>query len=294
MRRPVKLVVASLRDEASVAIRTELLELPGWRASLRGSFAGTEVFEHRDGGFVLVTIRDLHLDHDAIDYEASTALGLDPGDLEAVIFLSKHRAESGMRSLTVHPLGNFGAADLGGRPGTLVPAAPEMMTVALRGLAIRGGDLGFRATFEATHHGPFLSTPSFFYELGSGPADWTNATAARALAEVLLACREDRVPVGIGFGGGHYVPRITDVVLARDVAFGHLVPSHAVPHLDDAMIDRVIAATPRAAFAYLHRNALDSADARRIERALQARGISVLREADLPPRARAQSSSSPP
>ena len=294
MPTPVKLLVASLRDEASAAIREQLLGLDGWWVSGRGTFAGTDVFEHPTAGFALVTIPDLHLYHDRIDEEVQAELGYTPQDLEAVVFLSKHRAESGTRSLTVHPIGNFGSADLGGREGAIVPAAPEAMTEALRCVARRAEDLGFRATFEATHHGPFLSTPAFFYELGSGPADWTNTVAARALAEALMECRAPAMPVGIGIGGGHYLPRITDVALRRRVAFGHLVPSYAVPSLDDAMLDRVVEATPRATFAYFHRKALESGDVRRLEAALEARGIRVAREADLPAAPGAQSSSPPP
>ncbi len=290
----VKLVVASAMDEASVTIREQLLRLARWRVSDRGGFEGREVFEHAQAGLTLVTIPDLHLDHDRIDEEARSALGYGPQDIEAVVFLSKHRAESGTRSLTVHPIGNFSSADLGGRPGTLVPAASEAMTEALRCLARRAHGLGFRVTFEATHHGPFLVTPAFFYELGSGPADWANTTAAQALAEALLDVRPRAVPVGIGVGGGHYVPRMTDVALARRIAFGHLVPSRAVESLDDAMLDRVLEATPGATFAYLHRKSLEPADVRRLEAALSARGIRVVREADLPMGPPAQSSSSAP
>ncbi len=275
-------------------MRNELLRLPGWSSSLRGRFAGQPAFEHDGSGSVLVTIPDLHLYHDNLDEEARTQLGLSASEPECVVFLSKHRAESGTRSLTVHPLGNFGPADLGGRPATLVPAAPEAMTDTLRSLVARARGTSHRVTFEATHHGPFLSTPAFFYELGSGPEDWKDEAAARLLAEVILGVHSTRMPVGIGIGGWHYVPRLTDVALDRRVAFGHLVPSHAVPLLDDAMLDRIVRDTPRASFAYLHRKALDRTEVKRLESSLTARGLRVLREGDLPGSGSAQSSFASP
>jgi len=290
----VKLLVASRPDEASRTIREQLLKIDGWSGRRDAMFAQSEVFEHPAAGFTLVTIPDLHLYHDRIDEEVRAALDLGTEEIEAVVFLSKHRAESGTRSLTVHPIGNLGAADLGGRPKTLVPAAPEFMTEALRTVGRRSQGLGFRVTFEATHHGPYLASPAFFYELGSAPEDWGNAGAARALAEALMETRPGPVPVGIGIGGGHYVPRITDVALGRRVAIGHIVPSYAIDSLDDAMLDRVVEATPRATFAYVHRKSIPSADMRRLEAALSARDIRVVREADLPaPAPPAAQSSSP-
>src|SRR2546425_7132420 len=121
----MRLAVASLLDPASVAQRDALLRVGGWEDA--GTFAGQSAL--RRGDLVLVTIPDLHLYHDHVDREAEAALGEKP---EVVVFLSKHRSESGTPSLTVHPIGNFGAADYGGRPGTLVPTDARFMTETLR------------------------------------------------------------------------------------------------------------------------------------------------------------------
>src|SRR2546422_4446712 len=154
------LLVASAPDIASMAQHRALLGLGDWKDA--GRLGAHPVL--RNGDSLLATIPDLHLYHDGVDKEAETSLGVRP---EAVVFLSKHRSESGTPSLTVHPLGNFGKADLGGRAGALVPAAPQRMTVTLR--AVRRGTegMGYAVTFEATHHGPFLTTPAFFIEAGS-------------------------------------------------------------------------------------------------------------------------------
>src|SRR5205807_5140421 len=94
----------------------------------------------------------------------------EPADL--VVYRSKHRSESGRPSLTVHPIGNPGAAEFGGQPRTLVPSAPRWMTSALRSLRQAGGHLGYVVTFEATHHGPYLTSPTFYIEQGSTEREW--------------------------------------------------------------------------------------------------------------------------
>ncbi|MGA8543422.1 MAG: D-aminoacyl-tRNA deacylase [Thermoplasmata archaeon] len=152
----------------------------------------------------------------------------------SLVFPSIHRSEQNVECLTVHPLGNPGpTAEVGGRPRSLVPTDPLRMTAALRAMAEKGAPLGIRATFEATHHGPELSQPAFFIEVGFGTAPGPSEDAVRILAEVLpdLAPEPgDRVALGVG--GGHYAPHFTDLALRRRWAFGHLLSRHALGVLD--------------------------------------------------------------
>ena len=80
-----------------------------------------------------------------------TALGT---KLELMIVASRHRSESGKKSLTVHPIGNYGEADFGGRPATVTPSAPIFMTPALRGLKENAQGLGYPVSFEVTLDAP--------------------------------------------------------------------------------------------------------------------------------------------
>ena len=243
-----------------------------------GEFAGKPAL--RQGGHVLVEIPDLHLYHDHVDREAAPLLG---GAPEVVVFLSKHRSESGTPSLTVHPIGNFGGADFGGKPGTLVPTAPRIMTDVLRGIRREATGLPYEVTFEATHHGPSLESPAFFIEAGSTEREWGDRAAAEALMRAILSATRSSSPIAIGVGGGHYVPRLTDVALSRDVAFGHLLAGHALPFLTDAMIDQVVARTPGATLVYFHRKAIEKATLRDLAARFEARGLRSVREDDLAP-----------
>src|SRR2546428_6279353 len=174
----MRLAVASILDPASVAQRDALLRVGGWEDA--GTFAGQSAL--RRGDLVLVTIPDLHLYHDHVDREAEAALGEKP---EVVVFLSKHRSESGTPSLTVHPIGNFGAADYGGANGTLVPTAPALMTEVLRAVHREARGLPYAVTFEVTHHGPLLETPAFFLEAGSTEKEWRGPAAAGKLCRLV-------------------------------------------------------------------------------------------------------------
>ena len=266
------LVVASSADEASVNIRDRLLEIPGWTE--KGAFDGSPVWRRADR--VLVTIREPHLYVDDIDRKVRDALAVTP---DAVVYVSKHRAASGRDSLTVHPIGNWNAAEFGGRPGEVVPPAPGLMTDALRRIAAKSPD--YAVTLEATHHGPYLETPTFYVEVGTSAEAYADAHAARILADAILAASDPGDPVAFGVGGGHYMPRITDVALARRVSFGHLVPSHALEPPNLAAIDRAIQATSAAKLVYFHRKAMPKPVLRELEAFFRDRGLDVVRESDL-------------
>jgi D-aminoacyl-tRNA deacylase len=157
------------------------------------------------------------------------------------------------------------------------------MTEVLRGIRREAAGLPYEVTFEATHHGPLLEAPAFFIEAGSTEREWGDRAAAEALMRALLSATPSSSPVAVGVGGGHYVPRLTDVALSRDVAFGHLLAGHALPFLTDAMIDQVVARTPGASLVYFHRKALETRTLRDLLARFEARGLRAVREEDLAP-----------
>ena len=273
----VRVFVASEADEASVGQRRALLALAPWKEG--AVFEGSPMYVRE--GTVLVSIREHHLYRDHLDRDLEPVLG-EP--IECIVYLSKHRSESRTPSLTVHPVGNSGSAELGGRPGTFVPAAPRWMTAALLGLRREARSLPYAVTFEATHHGPFLESPTFYVEQGSTEREWADPEASAAIARTLLGLESIDAPVAVGLGGGHYAPRHTDVAVARRVAFGHLLPSHALEHLSDDGLRAAVASTPDARLAYLHRKSLGKSETRDLEARVIALGLRVVREAELPPR----------
>ncbi len=166
-----------------------------------------------------------------------------------LVFPSIHKSERDVESLTVHPLGNPGpTAEVGGRPRTLNETAPRRMSATLRRLAELGRSLGLPATFEATHHGPYLGLPAFFVEIGYGRRPGPTDEAVRGLATLLTeeVDEDPRDRVAVGAGGGHYAPHFTDLVLKRRWSFGHLLSRHALAEIDRPTAVAAWSTTPGA------------------------------------------------
>lgn len=266
------LIVCSLEDVASTTLRDALLD----RADLEPADDGV----WRGDGTVLWTIDDLHLDHDDVDVEVEQALDV---TVDRTIVLSRHQSEAGVPSLTVHPIGNFGDAPYGGREATLVPAPTSFLAPMLGEIADRAPD-GYDPTLEATHHGPYLETPTCFVEIGSDEQAWKDRDAADAMVDALLSAR-DAEPTGptiVGLGGGHYQPRLTDLALSYDIRLGHMLPDWAfsgVPSIET--VEMMAEATPGAEAAYLDRRSFGD-EAERVEEVVERAGLEVVRSDDLP------------
>ena len=272
----MRLILTSKQDEASANIRGKLLEMRDW--SETGRFEGEPYFSW--GDFFMVTIEAYHLFRDGVDAQVADSLGIRPS---VVIVASKHRSESGTSTLTVHPIGNFGKAEFGGKPRTLVPTSPGLMTDALRTLKgkARAAGLGYEVSFEVTHHGPFLETPTFYIEIGSLEEQWADEGAARTVAETILEARETDYPIAVGVGGGHYAPRLTDVALAKKVSFGHMLANYALEGIDDVMLGAAVAGTPGASLVYFHRKAMKKSEVSKLKDWFDSRGLRTVREEDL-------------
>jgi D-aminoacyl-tRNA deacylase len=233
---------------------------------------------------MIITTDREHIFFDNVD---SAVLQKFDVNIDAIIYASKHKSTSGMRSLTIHPVGNVGSAQFGGLTNKVVQAAPHLMTSALRILKKTASqyNLNFSVSFEATHHGPFLTAPTFFIEIGSDEVAWNIEDAGKVCASTILELEKfdvsDDTPVAIGIGGGHYMPRITDVALERKVAFGHLIATYAVPKLSENIFNQIIEKTPRAKYVYFHRKALAKADISNLEKRFRNAGMEVVREGDL-------------
>ena len=270
----MKLVVTSSEDPASMNIRDRLLALRGWREE--GSFSGHPVLRSED--HVIVQVDRIHLDEDHVDGRVASELGV---DVSTTIFASRHKSESRIPTLTVHPVGNYSTADFGGVDRTLSPSSPQLMTEALRALAKNADGLEFKVSFETTHHGPLTDGPAFYIEIGSCEEFWTRTDAAAAIARAVLEVRETRYPVMVCVGGGHYAPRFTDVALSREVAIGHMAANYALESLDNSMIGQMASKSDGADRVYFHRKSMPKQLYRETAARFSSRGIEEVRSGDL-------------
>ncbi len=272
----MRLIVTSSEDPASMNIRARLLERPGW--SEEGSFAGHPVLK-RDG-LVMVQVDRIHIDEDYIDDRVSETVH---AAVEVVIFASRHRAESRIPTLTVHPIGNYSSADFGGRPATLCRTSPHLMTSALRALAANAKGLGFNVSFETTHHGPVVTAPAFYIEIGSYEELWGREDAADAVADSILEAKEEKAPVVVCVGGGHYAPRYTEIALSRKVSIGHMAANYALGALDEGMIRQMADRSQNAAEVYFHRKGMPKPDYRELRQRFASCGLQEISSEDLEP-----------
>ena len=269
------MVVASAVDPASMNIAAHLRSMVEWAE--KGTFEGKPVLWSEP--FALIEIPDLHIYREHLDAELRRETGLTP---EGFIFASKHKAASGQRTLTVHPLGNFLEARFGGEANKFTPAAAREQSHALRVLARLAKEAGVAhgVSFEATHHGPLLDTPAFFIEIGSDEPDWRDPklgeVVAKAILEVPKAPRSLNV---IGLGGGHYAPKHTDLARKRIASVGHIVPDHA---LEGGISDELVYEAARQSHAkHFHLDARGHR-AEPLAHRLEAAGLKRATEDDFP------------
>jgi D-aminoacyl-tRNA deacylase len=285
------LIISSSEDPASTNIKNSLLEQSAWKEF--STFFQAPVYQHLSMNDVyIVTIPDRKIRHENIQTEVQQQLNLTP---TLAIFLSRHRSKMEKPTLTVHPIGNYGDAEFGGRPHTLVPTAPKMMTHLLRLMNknLRATTLDYQVCYEVTHHGPYLTIPTFFTEVGSTEVQWQQRQPAQIIAtsllEVLTTYQKEEdypkdIPVLLGIGGGHYAPRFTDVVFQKNAAFGHMIPSY---HIDTGaitweMISQALQMTPNVSGVYLHKKALKKSQVTDYKHLFKDHSIRVISSDELP------------
>ena len=276
----MNLIIASEKDTASINLRDRLLEMSSWVEN--GSFDNNEMWTISEDygdfcrkGTQLITIQDLHIYAEGIDKKWQKE---NNKEIDNIVFLSRHKAASGRPSLTVHPIGNWGSADYGGKEAEVSGATPGWMTGLL--LKIRENRIdGYDVCFEATHHGPFLQTPTMFLEIGSSESEWEKKEPARALIKSLLELQyADGIKV-IGIGGGHYTPRFTEAAFSHEVCFGHMVANYGVSVLTSSLIEKAIDSSG-AEGIYFHRKGMKKVEYRKWKLWAEENQIKVYSQTD--------------
>ena len=283
------LIIASNKDPASINIKNCLLKQSQWENI--NTFYENKVYKNiKNQNLIIITINDRKILHDNIDTEVQKNLGLKP---KLAIFISRHTSKTGNPTLTLHPIGNYGKALFGGRDKKLIQSSPIIMTELLRILKRNANEknLYHNVCFEVTHHGPNISVPSLFIEVGSTLDEWKKISPANAVAKSILELfelsyienRSTDIPVLIGLGGGHYAPRFTDIALERKVAFGHMIPTYQINSgvIDELMIEDLIKNTRNLSGAYIHRKALKKSQVTEFKKIFKNKGIRIISSNDL-------------
>jgi D-aminoacyl-tRNA deacylase len=240
---------------------------------------------------VIITINDRKINHENIDKEVERELGLKP---KQAIYISRHTSKTGKPTLTIHPIGNYGEARFGGKNRTLPESSPRLMTQLLKIMKKNAklARLYHQVCFEVTHHGPYISIPSLFIEVGSTKEEWEKEEPANVVAQSLLELLDsyhyendlsNDIPVLIGIGGGHYAPRFTDVVFEKKAAFGHMIPTYQINagNFNEIILDQMLKKTPNVSFGYFHKKALKKSQMREFKIWFEKRNLKVISSKDL-------------
>jgi D-aminoacyl-tRNA deacylase len=227
---PTIVLISSAVDPASTNISKQLVEHHEFTQT-KALFKGKPLYQ-RDS-LLLCTIEE------DVVYPPPLDEYFNPS---AYIFLSRHRAESGIPSLTVHTTGNFSThADFGGKPRELARVSPDLQKNYLMALTKRVMLLkDYKITIEATHHGPTsLLKPVLFIEIGSSEKEWQDKEIAGVVAEALMeSVTEPRSwdKVAVGFGGTHYSDKFNKLLLETDFALAPVAPKYALEFVDNEML----------------------------------------------------------
>jgi len=275
----MRLIVSSKEDDASQNILDHLLD-NNWKKV--DDWKDNPVYKKDDD--YIATVNRHHIYVDDIDRKIENLLDI---KINEVVFISKHSSEAGIHSLTVHPIGNVGEAKFGGKENKLVPSAPRQMTAALRTLwkETRDQDLEneYDVSFEATHHGPYLETPTYYIEIGSDKESWNDERAGQVIADTVKKAeekyRDDDVVICIG--GGHYAPRYTDLARSKAVSVGHMIPGWGMKYLTKDSFDEIVEKTPDVKYVYFDRSSTSGKERKRIKEWAKEKDLSIVRSDDL-------------
>jgi len=156
------------------------------------------------------------------------------------VFATKHKSQSGIPSLSVHGIGNWGNADRehGGKDKTLCISPANYLKEALTFLE-KNNAVKFDVVQECTHHGPFLKKPVMFIEIGSSEKQWKNKDAADIIAKAIAhieIVNPMMFKAAIGIGGLHTTPNFKKIMLKTDIALSHVCPKYNLQNLDEDLI----------------------------------------------------------
>jgi D-aminoacyl-tRNA deacylase len=240
-------ILCSRVDAASMSIKRALCEL--YSAAETGEFfEDSPVLRLGENASIYTTFAD-SINCEDIDRRI---------EADFFIFATKHKAQAGVPSLSVHTQGNWARAEFGGRDNMLCVSPACYLKEGLIKLNEWAGELkdrGFDIIQECTHHGPYIEKPSMFIEVGSTEKDWENMDAARVVARVIhhlvnnepMHCR-----TAVGMGGLHHTPSFKRIVLESEFALGHVCPRYMLEHLTKEMVLQAIDKTmPRAELVIL-------------------------------------------
>ncbi len=228
-------IIAPIPNFAGPNIKKNLFERSEWQEE--DKFEGHPVYhkmtDHHDVRLFTSEKNCLELD----DYDQRIeSWGF---RLDAIIIATTHRSVAGTPSFSVHPIGNWtDDASFGGKARAITAAPAHLMRACLDALA-KHNTTEHLVTMEATHHGPILTTPTMFVEIGSDEKAWKTQAYGKIVAMTLFDVISNplpKYPIMLGIGGPHYCPNFMSAMKKADIAVGHVCAKYSLEGLNEKMI----------------------------------------------------------
>jgi D-aminoacyl-tRNA deacylase len=248
---PSFLIITSTEDKASMNIRRHFLDSGKFKfnkTSLKWSENDLYQLESTEGSQIskvylgLTDERLIFLDD----------LNLSNFDSDFIIFASRHVSKTSRPSLLIHTTGNWNDdTSFGGAPNDLSKTSALLLKAGYESLIenTKSAQLsGFPIDMEVTHHGPtILNKPLVFMELGSSIKEWNNVLAAKVVTDSIVGTinkyeiiSHQYSRIGLGFGGTHYAPNFSRILLNNKIAFSFICPKYFIVDLDESMLNLMI------------------------------------------------------
>ena len=213
------LIIASKLDLAGINITTHLSQFGEYNFYLRDE----EI------------ISDKNLNHEKIN------------QFDFIIFTSKHKSESGEKTLSVHAPGNWRFNEMGGQPNKICPTSAQFLKQTFQKLNSNTEKYhlkDYKVTLECTHHGPLIEKPCIFIEIGATETEWKDRKAgfvvAKTISDIIDEFKENPYNENaIGIGGPHYCPNFNKIQLNSNIAISHIIPGYALP-LKEEMVQEAL------------------------------------------------------
>ncbi len=174
-------------------------------------------------------------------------------NIDFIIFASTHKSEKNQPSLSLHAPGNWRSqkleisddsqkskrflkdAKLGGKPGQICSTSAQVLKYLFQQLNKNAQEVKekYEITLECTHHGPLITLPCCFIEIGCNEKQWKDKQAGKIIAKTILSLQnfkpnKNLLPA-IGIGGPHYCPGFNKIQLNSNYAISHIIPQYVLP-----------------------------------------------------------------
>jgi len=234
MERHYYTVVASKQDLASMTMANYLINNRSFSGNTNTNFIQSEDYQNIK----------LHISDKSLLYLED--LDENYPDSIAFIFLSQHRSQKGIPTVTCHCTGNYGVNQFGGNPRELAIAYPYLQKEYLKTIVALWALIpGYDIVIESSHHGPTsLKKPVLFVEIGSTEHQWTDRNTASVVCESLLKVINTDLrsskKVAIGLGGKHYPMKFNKLLLESEYGFAAIAAKHNLELIDKDMLNQMI------------------------------------------------------